>query len=37
MQNKFLYFPNDEWPSAAMLAAEKHGALAGNRLGLSGA
>jgi hypothetical protein len=23
MQNKFLYFPNDEWPSAAMLAAEK--------------
>ncbi len=22
MQNKFLYFPNDEWPSEAMLAAE---------------
>lgn len=22
MQNKFLYFPNDEWPSAQMLAAE---------------
>ena len=22
MQNKFLYFPNDEWPSTAMLAAE---------------
>lgn len=22
MQNKFLYFPNDEWPSASMLASE---------------
>ena len=22
MQNKFLYFPNDEWPSQAMLSAE---------------
>ncbi|MFO7568285.1 MAG: alpha/beta fold hydrolase [Smithellaceae bacterium] len=23
MQNKFLYFPNDEWPTDRMLAAEK--------------